>query len=241
MPEELQSQLTLLPEDVDLPVIELSGSSIPIETEEEYRMGGRLLRQISRSEKIVEQYFEGDITQKKMAYEDARGKRRGFQERFDKVRDIVSEKMEAFMLKRQEEHRQRQQSIDQKFRQLRDSIERDATEALIAGRIEDASHIRAMVELIPKGASALPEIRLEGVAQVPVYGIEITDPDALMRAVVEGAVPKTGVVQKKKVSLFQVRESVVESYVRSMGEAFDWPGVRVTPKISYRPIVKEKE
>ena len=87
--------------------------------------------------------------------------------------------------------------------------------------------------LLPFGAPHVTGLR-EGTE----YTVKVTDLMAVARGIVDGVIPLYGVVNGEQHPIIYIRESVVKNYYKSMGKAFNFPGIEVTENDSFSPIVR---
>jgi len=140
--------------------------------------------------------------------------------------DSMKASIEKSMTEFQEEERAKASALKEK-------LEQDAQEAklklMLQGNVTAAS-------LIPDSPFIPPlEMKLSGVPQVEEIEVVVTDPMALIKAVVDGTVPSKGMVGQKMFDLLEIRVSVLKEMRKSMGENFAPPGVQFNKRTSFRP------
>ena len=213
---------------------EMAAQVAVIESEEDYKSAGEILVRLATGIKLLRDYWEGVIRPLKSAYDAAREKRGAVEKRLEAVREIYEVKMSNYRrtmeLRRLDMERQLGQAADD----LRDALEQEARGLMVAGRMDEARDTLSRAESVVPPTLEFEKTKLDGVTQVQEFDVEITDLMALIKSVAKGDVPLYSTVLGKRVALLEVRESAVREARKSMGIAFDWKGVRVTPKMSYR-------
>jgi hypothetical protein len=235
--------------DLELTKFELGSQAVKIQDRKGYERAGEVLVRVVTAIKILR---DGDqtilhgglpwmgldvlVASAKATYDQMLQQRKFFLDRWEKVRAAYEKEMEKYRLEKEAFEHNLVETTKAAAVAAKARLERAAKKALLAGDPEEAALLESQKDLISDDPQITQEdFRLPGIAQAEEYDIEITDIMALLNAVATGKVPTKGLVQKKEYDLFEVRLSVIQSYVKSMGDAFDWPGVKITKKISYRP------
>ncbi len=235
IPKEVEKALEKAPE-LGLERLDLTASTLEIRNDEDFQRAGELLRGIQTSVKKWTAYWAPVVTAAKAAYDIAKAQRDEPLKQAERIRKDIEGTMSDY---KEDQARKRAQVEAQRKKQaefLVQQAEEAARAALIAGRVNEAEIHQRQAELIsvdPKLPNT--EERIEGVPQVEVYDVEVTDLMALLIAVADGTVPLYGTVMKKTVSLFDVRESVIKAAAASQGDNFNWPGVKLTKRTGFRP------
>jgi len=230
--------------DYGLDRLEIASSATEIKSHEDYERAGEVLVRIAT---ITKKLREGDqeenfpgldklVASSREAYEAALKTRNFFLEKCNKLRQRYEQTMEAYRLIEEEKHRKLTAVLESTAKRTRSTLEKEATQAARAGLIDQAAGLMQQRDLIPeKPTLEAPDFRLKNIAQTEEYEITITDPMALLKAIAEGKVPFSSVVMKQETPLVDFRISAIKAAVKSMGDAFDWPGVKVKKGFSYRP------
>jgi hypothetical protein len=225
--------------DMGLDRWEMAANVLQIDSEERYRMAGESLVRITSGLKLWNNYWESIVRPIKTAYDAARGKRDEVSKRMEAVRATYEAKMSGYRKLSDQLRRESEARLEAAAEALRISLSKEARELLIAGRRDDAVATMEQARNVFAPRMEVERSRISGVTPVEDYDVEIVDLIALVIAVAKGEVPLYGTVAGKRVSLIEIRESVIKEARKSMGEAFDYPGVKVTPKTGYRVRAEE--
>lgn len=230
--------------DYGLERSEAAASVVRIQNHADYERAGEVLVRIATTTKKLR---EGDpmvdfpgldrlVASAKKAYDDALETRRFFVDRWMKVRDAYAKAMELYRLSEEQKHQKMLEETAASATIMRDVLERQAEDLFRKGDSVQADAILQQRDLIPeKPQLNEPDFRLKNISQVEEYEVVVTDLKALIQGIASGKVPLFAVVQKKEVCLVEVRTSAIVAAAKSMGDAFDWPGVHIRKGISYRP------
>jgi hypothetical protein len=229
--------------NVNIDTLEVTLSSFKIESEDDFKQAGAILKEITGRKRRweggdPESNWEGWDTLIKAANSVTKAlriSRDNVSDRLDKIREVIEKKMSDYRAHEIEVRKRNDLQLAKSMEKLRKDTEKKAEALLLQGKTEEAELLSQQVEAF-QHPPAIPaeDLTVSGIGQVQEYDIEVVDLMALVRAVASGEVPITGIVMRKTVSLFDVRTSVIKSYVQSGGENFKWPGVKVTPKTGYR-------
>ncbi|MDE2106142.1 MAG: hypothetical protein KGL39_53460 [Patescibacteria group bacterium] len=94
----------------------------------------------------------------------------------------------------------------------------EAAQAAEAGEILRADELVETAAVMPVPEVAIPEAKATGMNVRVTWTAEVTDRDALLRAVLAGTVPSDAV---------QVNQSMLNNSARAMKAEMHWPGMRV--------------
>lgn len=230
--------------DYNVEKYEAASSAVQISTPKDYERAGEVLVYLAT---VLKRLREGDqqndwvgwdqlVSDSKVAYDRTREARDKHLARWQRVKDAYEKAMQNFRLYEEQKQQQFTTVMQQTAMKLRAKIEKEGKELMRAGLTEQGQAVLAQLEMMPLKPEPTPmEFRLTGIAQAQEYDVEITDLMELVKAVAQGQVPLYGIVQKKRQALFDVRQSLIKLARASMGEAFNWPGVKLKKKINYRP------
>lgn len=232
------------PPDYGLDRLQVIGSHIQIRTRDEYQRAGEILVEIASAMKKL---LEGDETSgwlgwnrivkaTRTTYDDMLEARRNHMRKWNDLRDAYDKAMAKFREDEEGRHQKIQEGLRETSEGLRQKLTAEARRMLRAGKPDQAQNLIEQRDLLPENPTVEPlDLRLPGINQIEDIEIEVTDLLALVKAVANGAVPLTGIVQRKEFPIFEVRESVLVALARSMGEAAHFPGVKITRKTTHRP------
>jgi hypothetical protein len=225
--------------DLGISRLEMAAQILSLESETDYRNAGEMLTRVATSRNNWSAYWEGVIRPLKTAYDAARGKRDEVAKRLDSIRSTLESKMSIFRTQQDLLHREANARLEDAAEALRGSLMNEAKGLLIAGRRDEAVATMEQADAVIAPRIEVERSKLDGVAAVQDYDVEITDLMALVIAVAKGEVPLYGAVNGKRVALLEARESLIKDRRKSMGEAFRMPGVKVTPKTRYQVRTEE--
>lgn len=230
--------------DFGLDRLELAASNIQIRSQHDYANAGEVLVLAATIAKKLKQGdtstnwpgWDDIVATARAGYDRMLNFKKAHLERCEKIIDLYSKAMEKWRLEEELKIAALRQSTEQMALEMRKELEKQARQLNRAGMIEQAEKAlqqRDMIATTPQIPD--PDFSLPGVTQAEEYEIEITDLKAFLKAVVDGEIPLRGKVFGKEYPIVDVRMSVVTNAVKSMGAAFNWPGISVRKGIDYRP------
>ena len=209
--------------------------SMEVNSDEDYRQAAAVLVKIKSSQDSWKSYWERLVGAAKTVYDILRSEQNGPLKELEEIRQKIQTKMAKFKSEQTAKVSRMGASMETATAALRSEMEARAKAYTLQGNMEAAASVHAELELLPDSRIfQYTPPAVEGVVEMDDWEIDIEDPRALLRAISDGSVPLYSTVMKREVALVEFRMSVIKDAIRSQGEAFNWPGIVIREKTSYR-------
>ena len=153
--------------------------------------------------------------------------------RIRKIRERCEELRRDWRKRKAESERQRQLELDASAEILRKKAAQEARSLAIEGNVAEAEAMLRTAQTLRAPTIMNQPTKLEGTSVTPKFRATVTDPMALIQAIVEGKIPLMQEVRGVERPLVIVDPVVVNFYATKLGKQLDWAGVTVEDDFSF--------
>jgi len=146
--------------------------------------------------------------------------------RCDDAKDLLTERIVAYRAQVERARQEAERKARAEWTRQQAEMRAEAAKAAEAGEILRADELVETAAVMPVPAIDIPEAKAAGVSVRETWSAEVTDRDALLRAVLAGTVPG---------DVIQVNQPMLNRSAAAMKAEMNWPGVRVVRTESVRP------
>jgi tetratricopeptide (TPR) repeat protein len=197
-----------------------------IKNDAQYRKANEMILVIAEARERFEEFFRPDIQRAHLLHKSLIAKMKRFTDPLQKWRDALEYRMTIYDQERQKAEEKQRKELERLAEEAKKEAERQAKLLARQGRIEEAQDLIFEAEEMPPPIVVSTSAPLEGLGRYEKPPeVEVTDPMALVMAVVEGRVP---------IEVIDFRLSVIRRQAIAMGNSFNWPGIKIKREYGFR-------